>query len=145
VPAGSSLRCATEIDSAGVRIAALRGHASTAALLQIVRRASPLHVDPYEQALDLLRTGSAAAFASIRQILVQCAARLRAHAYSTTPMRSASPPSRLKKDIRASCLLQRSHRRPEADGVAPLHYQRSRPSRCRGRDAGVATAQIIRR
>jgi polar amino acid transport system substrate-binding protein len=71
VPAGSSLRSAVDADATGIRIAAVRGHASTAALLEVLDRASPLHVDSYEEAVHLLKTGGADAFASIRHILFE--------------------------------------------------------------------------
>jgi polar amino acid transport system substrate-binding protein len=76
LPAISPLRSATDVDRPGIRIAAVRGHASTAALARIIKQASPVYAESYETAVDLLRTGSADAFASIREMVLQYSARL---------------------------------------------------------------------
>jgi polar amino acid transport system substrate-binding protein len=76
-PAGGiTIRNAADTDRPGVRIATVRGHASTAALLRIVKQAAPVYADSYEGAIGLLRNGSADAFASIREILLQYAVQL---------------------------------------------------------------------
>lgn len=77
VPAGSSMRSAADLDRPGVRIAAVRGHASTAALLRIIKQAQPVYADTFDPTFELLRSGNADAFASIREILLQYSARLR--------------------------------------------------------------------
>jgi polar amino acid transport system substrate-binding protein len=76
LPAGSAIRNAADVDRTGVRIAAVRGHASTAALLRIIKQAQPVYADEYEPTFELLRTGNAEAFASIREMLLQYSARL---------------------------------------------------------------------
>ena len=76
LPANSSLGSAAEVDRSGIRIAVVRGHASTAALLRIIKQASPVYAETYKSAVDLLRTGNADAFASIREMLLQYSAKL---------------------------------------------------------------------
>ena len=76
LPANSQIRSAADVDRPGVRIAAVRGHASTAALLRIVKQASPVYGDTYDTAVDLLRTGNAEAFASIREMVLQYSTQL---------------------------------------------------------------------
>ena len=67
LPAGSSIRRAADVDRPGVRIAAVRGHASTAALVRIITQAQPVYADEYDPTFELLRTGNADAFASIQR------------------------------------------------------------------------------
>ena len=76
LPAGSAIRDAADVDRPGIRIAAVQGHASTAALLRIVKQAEPVFADEYEPTFELLRSGRADAFASIREMLLQYSARL---------------------------------------------------------------------
>jgi polar amino acid transport system substrate-binding protein len=75
LPAHSHLRRSADIDHAGTRIATIRGHASTAALERIIMKATPVYAESYEDAVDLLRSGRVDAFASIREMLLQYAAR----------------------------------------------------------------------
>jgi len=76
LPADSSLQNVADVDHSGIRIATVRGHASTIALLRIVKLASPVYAESYEMAVDLVRSGKADAFASIREILMQYSASL---------------------------------------------------------------------
>jgi polar amino acid transport system substrate-binding protein len=76
VPSGSLMRSAADIDRPGVRIAAVRGHASTAALVRIIKQAQPVYADTYDPTFELLRSGNADAFASIREMLLQYSAQL---------------------------------------------------------------------
>ena len=76
VPSGSSIRSAADADRPGVRIAAARGHASTAALLRVLKQTKPLLAEDIEPAFDLLRTGGADAFASVREVVLQYSAQL---------------------------------------------------------------------
>ena len=76
VPAGSSIRSAAEVDRPGIRIAAVRGHASTAALVRIIKQAQPVYAEHYYPTFELLRSGNADAFASIREMLLQYSAQL---------------------------------------------------------------------
>jgi len=76
VPAGSALGRASDVDRTGVRIAAVRGHASTIALVRLLKQAQPVYADTFDPTFDLLRSGHADAFASIREILIQYSAQL---------------------------------------------------------------------
>ena len=76
LPANSSLQNVADVDHSGIRIAAVRGHASTIALLRIVKLATPVYAETYETAVDLVRGGKADAFASIREMLMQYSAHL---------------------------------------------------------------------
>jgi polar amino acid transport system substrate-binding protein len=76
VPAGSSIRSAADADRPGVRIVAARGHASTAALVRVLKQTKPVLADDIEPAFDLVRTGSADAFASVREVVLQYSAQL---------------------------------------------------------------------
>jgi polar amino acid transport system substrate-binding protein len=76
LPPGSTIRNAAEVDRPGTRIAAVRGHASTAALLRVIKQAQPVYADEYDPTFELLRSGNADAFASIREMLLQYSARL---------------------------------------------------------------------
>jgi polar amino acid transport system substrate-binding protein len=76
VPAGSPIRSAADVDRPGVRVAAVRGHASTIALIRLLKAAQPIYADTYDPTFELLRSGNADAFASIREMLIQYSARL---------------------------------------------------------------------
>ena len=45
LPANSSLQTAADVDRSGIRIAAVRGHASTIALLRVIKQASPVYAE----------------------------------------------------------------------------------------------------
>jgi polar amino acid transport system substrate-binding protein len=76
LPPRSSVRGAADVDRPGTRIAAVRGHASTAALVRVIKQATLVYAESYETAVDLLRTGSADAFASIREMVLQYSLQL---------------------------------------------------------------------
>lgn len=76
LPAASPIRSATEVDHAGMRVAAVRGHASTLAWVRLAKQATPVYVDSYESAVELVRNGNADAFASIREMLLNYAPQL---------------------------------------------------------------------
>src|SRR5262249_19147569 len=76
VPAASQFRNAGDVDHPGVRVAVVRGHASTAALGRIIKHARLVYADSYEGAVDLLRDGKVDCFASIREMLLQYASQL---------------------------------------------------------------------
>jgi polar amino acid transport system substrate-binding protein len=71
VPTGSSVRNANDADKHGIRIAAVRNHASTLALSRIVKHAETVSVEIPEEAFDLLRNGRADAWASPRPPLLE--------------------------------------------------------------------------
>ena len=76
VPAGSSIRSPSDADRVGIRIAAVRGHASTAALVRILKQAKPVYVEDYDPAMHLLRAGEAEAFGSVRDTLLRYSSQL---------------------------------------------------------------------
>ena len=71
VPAGSTIHGYADADKPGIRIAAVRGHASTAALASVIRRAELVLEDGELATFELLRTGQVDAFASTRQYLAR--------------------------------------------------------------------------
>jgi polar amino acid transport system substrate-binding protein len=76
VSAKSTLEKATDADRSGVRIAVVRGHASTIALERMVKQAQLVYADTYDPTFELLRSGNAEALASIREILIQYSSQL---------------------------------------------------------------------
>jgi polar amino acid transport system substrate-binding protein len=76
VPPGSPLKTAADVDRPGIRIAVVRGHASTISLVRIIKQAQPVYEDTYDPTFELLRSGQADAFASIREMLIQYSTQL---------------------------------------------------------------------
>jgi polar amino acid transport system substrate-binding protein len=75
VPADSSIRRAADADRPEVRIAVVRGHASTLTLSRIRKQADLVSVDTPDSAFDLLRTRRVDAWASMRPALLDYSAR----------------------------------------------------------------------
>jgi polar amino acid transport system substrate-binding protein len=69
VPAGSAIHRASDADKPGIRIAAVRDHASTATLTSVIKQAEVVLEEGEEATFELLRTGRVHAFASTRQFL----------------------------------------------------------------------------
>jgi polar amino acid transport system substrate-binding protein len=76
VPTRSSIRRAVDVDRPGVRIAAVRDHASTLALHRILRHAEQMEPETADAAFKLLRTGYVDAWASVRPALLDYSGRL---------------------------------------------------------------------
>ena len=76
LPAGSPIRSIAQADQPGVRIAVVRDHASTLALGRILRHAEQVGADTPGDAFALLQGGRADAWASVRPVLLEYAARL---------------------------------------------------------------------
>jgi polar amino acid transport system substrate-binding protein len=76
VPANSSVRSMADVDKAGVRIAAVRSHASTLALRRVVKQATIVDVEIPDEAFELIRSGRADAWASPRPPLLEYAPKL---------------------------------------------------------------------
>jgi polar amino acid transport system substrate-binding protein len=76
VPAGSALRSVADMDRPGLRIAAVRDHASTLALARIVKHAKLIDAETPDAAFELLRSGRADVWASVRPALLDYAAKL---------------------------------------------------------------------
>ena len=69
VPAGTAIRSVADADQPAIRIAAVRQHASTLALLRMLKHAAPVNADSPDEAFELLRAGRVDAWASIRPAL----------------------------------------------------------------------------
>jgi polar amino acid transport system substrate-binding protein len=76
VPAGSTIQRITDADRPGVRIAAVRDHASTLTLSRIFKNAQLVYAATPDPTFELLRAGQADAFASIRAVLLTYSAKL---------------------------------------------------------------------
>lgn len=76
VPAGSSIRRFADADQVGVRIAAVRNHASTNTLAPLLKRAELVYAETPDPAFDLLRNVKADAMASVRPTLLDYSAQL---------------------------------------------------------------------
>jgi polar amino acid transport system substrate-binding protein len=76
VPAGSSIRSVADADQPGIRIAAVRDHASTIALSGLLKQAKLVYAETPDPTFDLLRTGRAGAFASTRRVLLEYSTQL---------------------------------------------------------------------
>ena len=76
VPAASSIRNVADADRPGVRIAAVRNHASTMALSGLLKQAELVYAETPDPTFDLLRTGRADAFASTRPTLLDYSTQL---------------------------------------------------------------------
>jgi polar amino acid transport system substrate-binding protein len=76
VPAASSIQRLADVDRPGVRIAAVSGHASTLTLSRILKHAQLVQEATPDPTFELLRSGQADAFASIRGLLLAYSARL---------------------------------------------------------------------
>jgi polar amino acid transport system substrate-binding protein len=73
---GSSITKVSDADLPGVRIAAVRNHASTNELVRQIKRAEFIYADTPEQTFALLRDGKADVMASTRLVLLEFSAKL---------------------------------------------------------------------
>jgi polar amino acid transport system substrate-binding protein len=69
VPAASAIRRAKDADKPGIRIAAVRSHASTATLTSVIKQAEVVLEEGEQATFELLRAGRVHVFASTRQLL----------------------------------------------------------------------------
>jgi polar amino acid transport system substrate-binding protein len=76
VPADSAIRGVADADQPGIRIAAVRNHASTMTLTPLLKQAQLIYADTPDPTFDLLRTGQAGAMASARPTLLDYSTRL---------------------------------------------------------------------
>jgi len=76
VPPGSAISRAADADQPGIRIVALRGHASTATLARVMRKPDVILEDDEDAAFELLRAKRVDAFASTRQFLLRTSANV---------------------------------------------------------------------
>jgi polar amino acid transport system substrate-binding protein len=75
-PAGSPYRTIADADRPGVRIAAVRHHASTMALSKMIKHATFVYADMPDPTFEILRRGEADLFASLHEVLRHYVARL---------------------------------------------------------------------
>jgi polar amino acid transport system substrate-binding protein len=76
VPAASSIGSIADVDRPGVRIAAVSEHASTLTLSRILKHAQLVYAATPDPTFELLRSGQADAFASVRGVLLAYSAKL---------------------------------------------------------------------
>lgn len=76
VPPGSSIRSMSDVDRPGVRIAAVRNHASTNELGALLKQAKFVYAETPDGTFELLRSGQADAMASARPTLINFSAKL---------------------------------------------------------------------
>jgi polar amino acid transport system substrate-binding protein len=76
IPAGSAIRSVADADCPGVRIAAVRGHASTLALGRIVKHATFVYADTPDPTFEIFRRGDADLFVSLHEVLLGYARKL---------------------------------------------------------------------
>lgn len=76
VPANSPVRTIADADKPGIRIAAVRDHASTHVLHEVVKHAKLIEVAIPDEAFELIRTGKADAYASPRPPILEYAKQL---------------------------------------------------------------------
>jgi polar amino acid transport system substrate-binding protein len=76
VPAGSSISRIADADRPGVRIAAVRNHASTIELSSQLKQAELVYAETPDSTFDLVRTGQAHVMASTRLALLDFSDRL---------------------------------------------------------------------
>ena len=76
VPAGSAVAGIEDADRPGIRIAVVRGHASTMTLTRIVKHAELIGTALPDEAFGLLRSGKVHLFAAPREVLIDYAATL---------------------------------------------------------------------
>jgi polar amino acid transport system substrate-binding protein len=70
VPAGSSIQQLADVDKPGIRVAAVRDHASTLTLSRMLKHAQLVYAATPDSTFQLLQSGNADAFASIRAVLL---------------------------------------------------------------------------
>ena len=76
VPAASSIQRLVDVDQPSVRIAVVRDHASTLTLSRILKHAQLVYAATPDPTFELLRSGQADAFASIRGVLLAYSTKL---------------------------------------------------------------------
>lgn len=76
VPAASSIQHIADVDRPGVRIAVVSDHASTLTLKRMLKHAQLVYAATPDPTFELLRSGQADAFASIRGVLLAYSAKL---------------------------------------------------------------------
>jgi polar amino acid transport system substrate-binding protein len=136
VPAGSPITKVADADRPGVRIAAVRNHASTNELVREVKQAEFVYAETPEQTFALMRDGQANVMASTRLVLLDfstklAGARVLADRYGANINRMVVPKGKTEwlayvnefvEEAKASGAVQRFIERGGTRGVtvAPL-------------------------
>ena len=76
VPAGSPIRSVADADRPGVRVAAVRNHASTLTLSGLLKQAELVYAETPKPTFELLQTGQADVMASTRNALLEFSGQL---------------------------------------------------------------------
>jgi polar amino acid transport system substrate-binding protein len=76
VPPGSGIRTMAEVDFSGSRVIAIAGTATSRTAARVLKNATVMQVKSVDDALDMLRTGKADAFALARAALAPLAPRV---------------------------------------------------------------------
>ena len=76
VPASSSIQRIADVDRPGIRIAVVSDHASTLTLSRMLKHAQLVYAATPDPTFEILRSGQADAFASIRGLLLAYSAKL---------------------------------------------------------------------
>jgi polar amino acid transport system substrate-binding protein len=133
VPAGSSIVRIADADRPGVRIAAVRNHASTIELSSQLKQAELVYAETPDSTFDLLRTGQAHVMASTRLALLDFSdrlsgARVLEDRYGANINRMVVPKgkadwlayvSEFVQNAKASGLVQKAIERGGTRGVTP--------------------------
>jgi polar amino acid transport system substrate-binding protein len=131
VPAGLSIGRITDADRRGIRIAAVRNHASTIELSRQLKHAELVYAETPDSAFDLLRTGQAQVMASTRLALLDLSdrlpgARVLEDRYGGNINRMVVPKGKVERlayvsefveDAKASGLVQKAIERGGTRGV----------------------------
>jgi polar amino acid transport system substrate-binding protein len=131
VPAGSAIGKVGDADRSGVRIAAVRNHASTNELLRQLKQAEVVYAETPELTFELLRNGAADAMASTRLVLLPLSeqlpgARVLADHYGANINRMVVPKGKagwlsyvneFVEDAKASGLVQKAIERSGTRGI----------------------------
>ena len=133
VPAGSSIVRIADADRPGVRIAAVRNHASTIELSSQLKQAELVYAETPDSTFDLLRTGQAHVMASTRLALLDFSdrlpgARVLDDRYGANINRMVVPKGKVDwlayvsefvENAKASGLVQKAIERGGTRGVTP--------------------------
>jgi polar amino acid transport system substrate-binding protein len=124
--AGSSIRSVADADRPGVRIAAVRDHASTLALSRIVKHATFVYADTPDPTFEILRRGDADLFISLHEVLLGYArqlpgSRVLAERYGFNSIGLAVPKGRVEHLARFSEFVEKA----KASGLVQQAIDRS--------------------
>jgi polar amino acid transport system substrate-binding protein len=122
VPPGSPIRSVADADRPGVRIAAVRNHASTLALSRTLKYAQLVYAETPDATFQQMRAGHADAFAQARPVLLDYSTQLPAsrvlqERYGSYLLAMALPKGKIERlayitefieEAKASGLVQRA-------------------------------------